>query len=316
MPKNMVQFQKGMSEDAFETLFGTEEKCWARLVEWRWPRGFVCPACGGDKYSLLVVGRRRLFQCSRCRAQTSVTAGTIFASTKLPLKTWFRAIYHLTQSKGGISSVELSRRLGVTQTTAWKISHKLMQVMLEREGRQPLAGRVEMDDAYLGGKRRGGKRGRGAPGKVPFIAAVETTEGGQPHRIKLCRVKGFRRDEVERASKAILSCGALAVTDRLPCFSGVKAAGCRHAPVRDSGSKAVQDSIFKWVNTMLGNIKSALLGTYRAVRAKHASRYLASFGYRFNRRYGLAAMLPRLAWISLRTTPMPYRLLKLAEDCG
>jgi len=312
----MVQFQNGMSEDEFEMRFGTEDKCWAHLVQWRWPKGFVCPICGGDKYSLLIVGRRRLFQCSQCRTQTSVTAGTIFASTKLPLKKWFRAIYHLTQGKGGISSVELARRLGVSQNTAWKISHKLMQVMLERERQQRLAGRVEMDDAYLGGKRRGGKRGRGAPGKVPFIAAVETTGSGQPHKMKLCRVKGFRRDEVQRVSKRILRSGALVVTDRLPCFSGVQAAGCRHEPVQDSGRKTVQDSVFKWVNTMLGNVKSALLGTYRAVRSKHTPRYLASFGYRFNRRYDLAAMLTRLAWVSLRTPPMPYRLLKLAEDCG
>jgi len=316
MAKNMVQFQRGMSEDEFEVQFGTEDKCWAHLVQWRWPKGFICPICGGSKYSLLVVGRLRLFQCSQCRTQTSVTAGTIFASTKLPLKKWFRAISHLTQSKGGISSVELARRLGVTQNTAWKMSHKLMQVMLERERQQLLAGRVEMDDAYLGGKRRGGKRGRGAPGKKPFIAAVETTERGQPHRMKLCRVKGFRRDEVKRASKKILRSGALVVTDRLACFSGVEAAGCRHEPVRDSGRKAIQDSIFKWVNTMLGNVKSALLGTYRAIRDKHVPRYLASFGYRFNRRYDLAAMLTRLAWVSLRTPPMPYRLLKLAEDCA
>ncbi|UJX40938.1 IS1595 family transposase [Desulfovibrio sp. JY] len=316
MARNIVQFQKGMSEDAFEAQFGTEDKCWAHLVQWRWPEGFVCPICGRDKYSLLIVGRRRLFQCSHCRTQTSVTAGTIFASTKVPLKKWFRAIYHLTQSKGGISSVELARRLGVTQTTAWKISHKLMQVMLEREHQQRLTGRVEMDDAYLGGKRRGGKRGRGAPGKIPFIAAVETTKSGQPHKMKLCRVKGFRRNEVQRASQKILRSGTLVVTDRLPCFSEVQAAGCRHEPVQDSGRKAVQDSVFKWVNTMLGNVKSALLGTYRAVRGKHVPRYLASFGYRFNRRYDLATMLTRLAWVSLRTPPMPYRLLKLAEDCA
>lgn len=315
MTRNAVQFQKGMSEADLEEQFGTEDKCWAHLVQWRWPKGFVCPICGGGKYSMLVCGARRLFQCSRCRTQTSVTAGTIFASTKLPLRTWFRAIYHLTQSKGGISSIELSRRLGVTQTTAWKLSHKLMQVMFEREREKPLAGRVEMDDAYLGGKRHGGKRGRGAAGKVPFIAAVETTELGQPHRMKLCRVKGFRRAEVERVSKTILSCETLAVTDRLPCFSGVEAAGCRHEPVRHCGRKAVQDSIFRWVNTALGNIKSALLGTYRSVRDKHASRYLASFGYRFNRRYNLKSMFTRLTWVSLRTPPMPYRLLKLAEEC-
>jgi hypothetical protein len=98
-------------------------------------------------------------------------AWTIFASTHLPpLRLWFRAIYHLTQTKQGISSIELGRRLGVTQTTAWKIKHKLKQVMLERDARKRLTGRIEIDDAYLG-ERSGGRRGRGAPGKTPFVAA-------------------------------------------------------------------------------------------------------------------------------------------------
>jgi hypothetical protein len=88
-------------------------------------------------------------------------------------------MYHLTQSKQGISSIELGRRLGVTQTTAWKIKHKLAQVMMERDAGKRLAGRVEIDDAYVGGERRAGKRGRGAPGKTPFVAAAETTHDGK-----------------------------------------------------------------------------------------------------------------------------------------
>src|SRR4029079_434209 len=121
--------------------------------------GFECPACGGQAYS--EVKTRGLFQCSACRRQTSLIAGTIFASTHVPLRLWFRAMYHVTQSKQGISSLELGRRLGVTQTTAWKLKHKLAQVMMERDASQRLVGRVEIDDAYLGGERSGGKRGRG-----------------------------------------------------------------------------------------------------------------------------------------------------------
>jgi hypothetical protein len=84
-----------------------------------------------------------------------------------------RAMYHLTQSKGGISSIELGRRLGVTQTTAWKIKHKLMQAMMERDATKRLTGRIEIDDAYLGGERNGGKRGRGSPGKTPIAGRME-----------------------------------------------------------------------------------------------------------------------------------------------
>ncbi|MFL5288637.1 MAG: IS1595 family transposase, partial [Rhodopila sp.] len=167
MARNKVQFQKGLSEADFDALYGSEEKCRAVVIASRWPKGFECPACGGQAYC--EVRSRGLFQCNACRRQTSPIAGTIFASTHVPLRLWFRAMYHLTQSKQDISSIELGRRLGVTQTTAWKIKHKLAQVMMERDATKHLSGRVELDDAYLGGERTGGKRGRGAPGKTPFV---------------------------------------------------------------------------------------------------------------------------------------------------
>ena len=312
MPRNPVQFQKGMSDADFEHLYGTEEQCREAIYNWRWPKGFVCPVCEAVKHSL--IGTRALYQCSSCRTQVSLTAGTIFHSTKLPLKTWFRAIFHVTQTKGGISSLELARRLCVTQNTAWKISHKLMQVMLEREAAQPLKGRVEMDDAYIGGKRQG-KRGRGAAGKVPFVAAVETTDEGKPHRLKLHPVSGFT-SQATQAARSILTDDCFVITDGLPCFTAVARQGFRHSPKRTSGDKALQDSTFKWVNTVLGNVKCALVGTYRALSAKHVPRYLSSFAYRFNRRYRLPDMFVRLAWVAIRTPPMPYRLLKLAENCA
>src|SRR6476619_5600512 len=187
MARNKVQFQKGLSEAQFAVLYGTEDQCREAVMRLRWPSGFVFPGCAGQHRSL--VKTRALYQCTACRRQTSVIAGTIFAATKMPLCTWFRAMYHLAQSKGGISSIELGRRLGVTQTTAWKIKHKLMQVMMERDAVKRLTGRIEVDDAYLGGERNGGKRGRGSPGKTPIVAAVETTPEGKPIRD---RIRGQR----------------------------------------------------------------------------------------------------------------------------
>ena len=214
MARNTVQFQKGLSETEFLDLYGTEEKCRKVVFGWRWPDGFICPVCGGKEFSL--VESRDLYQCSACRRQTSLTAGTIFQSTKVPFTLWFRAMYHLTQSKQGISSIELGRRLGVTQTTAWKLKHKLMQVMMERDAAKPLSGRVEMDDAYLGGERSGGKRGRGSPGKTPFLAAVETTPEGKPVRLKLRRVTSFCRHAVEGFAKQSLD----ATCEKRPCRRG------------------------------------------------------------------------------------------------
>jgi ribosomal protein L37AE/L43A len=312
MARNTVQFQKGLSEAAFEERYGTEEKCRAVVRASRWPDGFECPACGGQAYS--EVKTRGLFQCSACRRQTSLIAGTIFASTHVPLRLWFRAMYHVTQSKQGISSLELGRRLGVTQTTAWKLKHKLAQVMMERDASQRLVGRVEIDDAYLGGERSGGKRGRGAPGKTPFVAAVETTPEGKPVRLKLRRVIRFCNRAISGFAKRSLDPTCEVVSDGLACFGAVTEAGCGHQVIKTgSGPAAARTPAFKWVNTSLGNVKAALVGTYRAIHEKHVPRYLAEFEYRFNRRYDLAAMLPRLTWAAVRTPPMPYRFLKLAD---
>ena len=139
--------RKVSANPQYEQQYGTEEQCRAIVIASRWPHGFECPACGATRHC--VVTTRNLYQCAKCRRQTSPIAGTIFASTHLPLQLWFRAIYHLTQTKQGISSIELGRRLGVTQTTAWTIKHKLKQVMLERDAGKPLTGRIELDDAYL-----------------------------------------------------------------------------------------------------------------------------------------------------------------------
>jgi transposase-like protein len=145
----------------------------------RWRDGLTCPACGHRGFCRLRT--RELFQCNRCKKQLRLTAGTVFQDSKLPLTTWFAAIYHLTQSKGGVSSIELGRRLGVKRQTAWLVKHKLMRAMGAREAAKPkLEGRVEVDDTYLGGERRGGKRGRGAAGKTPDAALLDVNLGGEP----------------------------------------------------------------------------------------------------------------------------------------
>jgi transposase-like protein len=313
MARNKVQFQKGMSEAQFGDLYGTEALCHAALVRWRWPGGFECPDCNGREHCIVKRGPRILYQCNACRKQTSVTAGTVFASSKVPLRLWFRAMYLMTQSKKGISSIELGRRLGVTQTTAWTLKHKLAQVMIERNAAKRLQGEVQMDDAYIGGLHPG-TFGRGAGGKTPFVAAVSVIGDGKPDQIILRRVAGFSKIAIAKLAGTALASGVHAVSDALRCFPAVTEAGCTHTQVKTgSGAKAAKNPRFKWVNTVLGNIKAAMVGTYRAMRAKHVPRYLAEFEYRFNRRYRLETMIERLAYVSLRTAPMPYRLLKLAD---
>src|ERR671913_2143153 len=148
---------KGLSEAAFRERFGSEEACRKALFEMRWRQGLTCPACGHKRFCRLKT--RELFQCNRCKRQARLTAGTVFQDTKLPLTTWFSAIYHLTQSKGGVSSIELGRRLGVKQQTAWLMKHKLMRAMGAREAAKPkLSGRAGRDRRHLSRRRAPGRQ--------------------------------------------------------------------------------------------------------------------------------------------------------------
>jgi transposase-like protein len=298
---------RGLSEAAFQAAYGTEAQCRAVVEKLRWPDGFVCPLCGGQEGKWL--STRPKLQCRSCRHQVSLTAGTIFHATKLPLTSWFLAMGLIATAKNGISSVELGRRLGVKQTNAWSLKQKIMQVMAEREGRKRLDGRVEMDDAYLGGQRPG-KRGRGAAGKQPFVAAVSTNDERRPRKIKLLPVKGFRKKEIKKLLAQHLASTSRLVTDGLNCWTAIDEAGLEHrAIVTGSGKQAARWSPFKWVNTTLGNIKAAITGTYRQITPAHAGRYLASFAWRYNRRFELASLIPRLVHSAVRTGPMPYRVL-------
>ena len=193
------------------------------------------------------------------------------------------------------------------------VKHKLMQVMKEREDKRRLKGLIQLDDAYWGGQRRGGKRGRGSQGKIPFVAAVEVKNDGRPIAMKFKVVNAFRSRTIERWAVQSLEPGACVVSDGLSCFKAVTKTGCKHQPiVTGGGPESVTLEAFTWVNTMIGNVKNAATGTYHAVSKKHLPRYLAEFSYRFNRRFDLGAMLPRLGYVAARTPPMPRRLLVLA----
>ncbi|MCP3666186.1 MAG: IS1595 family transposase [Gammaproteobacteria bacterium] len=311
MPRNKVQTQKGLSLNEFLKHYGTEQLCYEALFNWRWQDGFSCPKCGHDQCCELKTNKLR--QCYRCNHQTSVTAGTIFESTKLPLTIWFQGMYLMTQAKKGISSMQLHRQLGISYNAAWRLKHKLMQVMMERDDNQPLSGFVQIDDAYLGGERTGGKRGRGAANKNPFVAAVQTTNDGNPVRIKLTILKGFLASELLSWGQQHLQQDTVVTSDGLACFNELTKAGCKHERIVCGKGRhaSVERPEFYWVNTVLGNLKSSLRSTYHAIRPKYAQRYLAECQYIFNRRFDLCQLIPRLSFVALKTPPMPERLLKI-----
>ena len=199
MPRNRVQHQKGLSDDAFERLYPDEEACRKAWFAWRWPEGFKCPRCAGSTYC--EIRGRQLLQCRKCRYQTSLIAGTVLQGTKLPMRVWFRAMHLLAQGKKGLSNIELGRRLGISTNAAWRVQHKLMQAMIERDRRYKLGAsgpRIEIDDAYIGGERTGEGSGRGRRGHTPFVIAVETTAQGRPLYARLQVFRGFQTAETKR----------------------------------------------------------------------------------------------------------------------
>ena len=313
MSMNQVQFQKGLSLAEFLTQYGTEAQCEAALQALRWPDGFRCPACGEARHTVFKRNERTYWQCGHCRKQTTLTAGTLFEATKLPLTTWFLAMYLLTQAKNNVSALELMRHLGVCYRTAWLIKHKLIQVMAEREADRQLSGRVEIDDAYLGGERSG-KRGRGSENKVAFVMAVQTTDDGRPLFVRIDPLPFTQQAIAEWAQRA-LAPSTYALTDGLSGFRSLQHVVARHeCLILGSGRPSAQHPEFRWVNTLLSNLKTAISGTYHAFKfEKYAKRYLTEFQYRFNRRFDLKTLLRRLAHAAVFTPPRPEWQLRLAE---
>jgi transposase-like protein len=310
---NRVQFQRGLSMVEFMDQYGTDAQCEAALAASRWPNGFACPVCGGPASCSFRREGRLYWQCVSCRHQCSVISGTIFESTKLPLTRWFLAMHMLTQAKNNVSALELKRHLGVSYPTAWLVKHKLMEVMRLREDSRRLTGRVEIDDAYLGGERSGGKTGRGSENKVPFIAAVQTTEDGKP--VVACFAQApFTKQAVQTFAAKSLVRPLTVVSDGLGCFTAAEGAGVHKRIVTGGGKASTKLAQFQAVNTVLSNLKTAMAGTYHAVKfAKYAHRYLAEVQYRFNRRFDLSSILSRLVRVAAITEPRNRGFIREAE---
>lgn len=315
MARQWIQFQHGMSLTEFVAAFGTQAQCEEALRRARWPEGFECPACHSAQYWLVRSGARQLHQCGRCRHQASLTAGTMMANTKLPLTTWFLAIYLISQAKTGMSALALKRQLGVSYPTAWLMHHKIMVAMSEADARDQLEKFVQLDDAYLGGERPGtaGQAGRGSPNKVPFVAAVSLNAKGHPLRLKLTPVSGFSSTAIADWAARNLTPGTVVFSDGLACFAAVTEAGCLHRATVVGHKKPRDLPEFKWVNTVLGNVKRSLGGAHHAFKfAKYARTYLAAYAYRFNRRFDLADLVVKLIVDVVRSPSITAKKVRAA----
>lgn len=267
--------------EEFLDWFSVEEDC-AAYLEWiRWPGGFACPQCGGTRAWRT---ERGLWHCQDCRRQSSVTAGTVFEDSRKPLRLWFHVMWLMMAQKTGLSAKNLCDTYGFgSYQTAWGWLQKFRSVMI-RSGRERLVGRVEVDEAYVGGQKEG-TRGRGAEGKTLILVAVEGDAKRKLGRVRFRCVDAIDRDTVELFVRDYVEPGTKVVTDGLSVYDKLKAAGFNHRPhVVTTGGNAARRQL-DHVHLVISLLKRWLGGTHQgAVTPLHLQAYLDEFAFRFNRR--------------------------------
>lgn len=290
-----------------ERRFATEAAWRAYLTQLRWPTGFICPVCHGQPGW---VDRRHRWTCARCRRQSTVTAGTIFESTRLPLRLWFRAVWLVTSQKSGTSALGLQRVLGLgSYETAWTWLHKLRRAMV-RPGREPLGGTVEVDETFVGGVSSG--TGRAGIGKALVVIAAEE-DGAGMGRIRLARVPDASTPSLHGFIRQTIALGSTLHTDGWAPYQGLGRLGFGHTVTRLKGlDKEAAVERLPRVHRIAALLKRWLLGTPQgAVSPTHLDYYLDEITFRFNRRRcaSRGKLFFRLLEQAVQVGPVPYDTL-------
>jgi transposase-like protein len=297
-----------------EERFATEDACREYLVGLRWPDGFVCPRCGAERGWPASRGR---FICGGCRYQASVTAGTIFQDTHKPLRLWFRMVWYVVSQKNGASAIGLQRVLGLgSYATAWTWLHKLRRAMV-RPGRDRLHGRVEVDEAFIGGDESN-VDGRQAETKA--LVAIAAEEDGRGFgRIRMARIADGSRTALHGFIQESIEPGSVVHTDGLPAYRGLEGIGYEH-DVTVLSSQEDEDAsvrLLPRVHRIASLVKRWLLGTHQgAVRREHLDYYLDEYTFRFNRRTSRSRgkLFFRLIQQAVQIDPAPYKSIVGGKD--
>lgn len=274
----------------FQKKYQIEEDCEKKLFELRWAQGFVCPICGHQEYYRLT--QRKLYQCKKCRHQTSLTAGTIMHNTRTPLLLWFWAIYLVSTDKRGVSALSLSKKLGMSYWKAWTMLHKIRHAMKNRDAAYQLAGIIEIDDSFFGSSVTGrSKRGRGTSKTAVIVEA--STHGDAVGFAKMTVVDKADSTTIGHLIKMDIRKDQSVKTDGLPVYTIVSKSGHNHIQEIVKGKNAHE--VLKWTHMLISNAKSFITGTFHRFGKKHLQAYLDEFCYRFNRRTWELQLFDRLA---------------------
>lgn len=286
---------------AIAKKFSQESNAYQFVESILWQNGVVCPHCGSIDKAKFLEPRdgerktkkgnptyRRVWQCADCGKQFSVLVGTIFSDSHIPLSKWLLAIFEICSAKNGVSSTELGRKLGITQTSAWYLAHRIRETMIHPQFQAVLKGIVEADETFVGGKaanmhkakRERVIQGRGTVNKVAVLSAVE--RGGQVRSQKIPTVSS---KNIRAVLRARVHPSATLNTDTFPSYRQVGKEFAAHQMVDHGKGEYVKGNTH--INTAEGyfsQLKRSLSGTYHHVSEKHLDRYLAEFDYRYNTR--------------------------------
>lgn len=286
----------------FNRDYPDEDTCLERLRGRRYPDGSACEKCERVTKYHRDAGRKS-YSCQWCGHHVHPTAGTIFHKSATPLRLWFYAVYLMASTRCGISAKQLERELGVTYKTAWRMFNKIRS-MLQDDGDEPLSGTVEMDETYVGGKRRGTRAGR--PGrdshKTPVFGMVERNDGESKGRVVAKAMPDVRRATVMPHVRKKVLPESMVYTDEYQIYNGLNREGYRHDRVHHREEVYVAGDVH--TNTIEGFwslVKRGIGGVYHSVSSKHLQGYLDEYAYRYNHRKDERPMF--LTMLSRVSTP-------------
>jgi transposase-like protein len=266
--------------------FGNEEAARDVIEKLRWPDGPVCPHCGCQEIYRLTPngnsgnhGRKGLLKCKACRKQFTVTVGTIFEDSHIPLHKWLMAIYLICSSKKGMSAFQLHRMLGITYKSAWFMGHRIRFAMTQSPLSEKLSNIVEADETYVGGKAKG-KRGRGAENKTKVFSLIQ--RDGDAKSFVVDNVKG---KTLKNLIKDNVIETAHVMTDEFKAYNGLKKQVAKHSTVEHAKKEYVRGIVHvNFAESYFSLLKRGILGTFHHVSKEHMPRYLSEFDFRWNRR--------------------------------
>lgn len=273
------------SQKPSKAIYLNEDAAREYLEQKRWPNGAVCPHCGATgAYKLQSKAnsnrpvRNGVWKCKACRKQFTVTVGTIFEGSHIPLYQWLSAIQFLCASKKGMSAHQLHRMLNITYKSAWFMAHRIRYAMTQSPVIDKLQGIVEADETYIGGKHHG-KRGRGSENKTPVFALVE--RGGRVRAFKTERVTSQNLKEKIREN---VDKKAVVMTDDFLAYKNLDREFVHYTVNHGAGEYVNGDIHTNTAEGFFSILKRGINGIYHHVSEQHLDRYLAEFGFRYDNR--------------------------------